>query len=149
MDERWFEDFAVGDEFVSPAKTITEAEIVDWAFRYDPQPFHMDKQAAGAHMYGGLIASGWLLGAVAFRLFMMTNPWGAASLGSPGCDALRWVKPVRPDDTIHVVVTVTEARPSRSKPDRGVVNMAWDVRNQDGDTVMTMQSVQLLRRRPA
>jgi acyl dehydratase len=109
----------------------------------------MDKVAAADHMYGGLIASGWLLGAVSFRLFMMTNPWAEASLGSPGVDELRWVKPVRPGDTIHVVVTVTDKRPSRSKPDRGVVNMAWAVRNQDGEAVMTMTSVQLLRRRPA
>lgn len=149
MREGWFEDFAVGDEIRSPGKTITEAEIVDWALTYDPQPFHMDKEAAAKHMYGGLIASGWMLGAISFRLFIMTNPFGEASLGSPGCDQLRWLQPVRPDDTIHVVVTVTETRPSRSKPDRGVVTMDWAVRNQNDETVMTMQSIQLLLRRPA
>ena len=148
MQGRWYEDFTVGDEIVSPGKTITESEIIDWAFRYDPQAFHMDKVAAADHMYGGLIASGWLLGSVAFRLFMMTNPFGEASLGSPGCDELRWLTPVRPDDTIHVVVRITDARLSRSKPDRGIVGMDWAVRNQHGETVMTMKSVQLVRRRP-
>lgn len=148
MQERWYEDFNVGDELISPGKTITEAEIIDWAFRYDPQAFHMDKEAAKAHMYGGLIASGWLLGSIAFRLFMMTNPFGEASLGSPGCDELRWLAPVRPEDTIHVVVRVTDTRLSRSKPDRGIVSMDWAVANQRGETVMTMKSVQLLRRRP-
>lgn len=149
MQDRWFEDFTVGDELVSPSKTITEAEIIDWAFKFDPQPFHMDKVAAEKHMYGGLIASGWLLSAITFRLFMMTNPWGEASLGSPGVDELRWHKPVRPNDTVHVVVRVTGSRSSRSKPDRGIVNMAWEVHNQHDETVMTMTSVQLLRRRPA
>lgn len=148
MREGWFEDFSVGDEIRSPGKTITESEIIDWALAYDPQPFHMDKEAAAKHMYGGLIASGWMLGALSFRLFVMTNPFGEASLGSPGIDALRWLAPVRPGDTIHVVVTVGDSRPSRSKPDRGIVTMDWAVRNQRDETVMTMQSIQLLLRRP-
>jgi len=148
MDGRWFEDFKVGDEIVSPGKTLTEAEIIDWAFHFDPQPFHMDKVAAEAHMYGGLIASGWMLGTYSFRLFIMTNPWAPeASLGSPGLEELRWVRPVRPGDTIHVVVTIADARVSRSKPDRGVVVLDWQVRDQNGETAMTMRSIQLLKRR--
>ena len=149
MHEGWFEDFKVGDEIRSPGKTITESEIIDWALKYDPQPFHMDKEAAAQHMYGGLIASGWLVGALAFRLFISNNPFGEASLGSPGCDALRWRLPVRPGDTIHVLITIAETRPSRSKPDRGIVTMDWSVRNQRDEIVMTMQSIQLLLRRPA
>ncbi len=74
MSGRWFEDFKVGDQIVSPGKTITEAEIIDWGFRFDPQPFHIDKEAAAEHMYGGLIASGWMLGTYSFRLFMLANP---------------------------------------------------------------------------
>lgn len=149
MREGWFEDFSVGDEIRSPGKTITESEIIDWALTYDPQPFHMDKEAAAKHMYGGIIASGWMLGALSFRLFVMTNPFGEASLGSPGLEQLRWLAPVRPGDTIHVVVTVSDSRPSRSKPDRGIVTMDWAVRNQHDETVMTMQSIQLLLRRPS
>ncbi|MDE0943597.1 MAG: MaoC family dehydratase [Alphaproteobacteria bacterium] len=149
MSDHWYEDFTVGDQIISPGKTLTEAEIIDWAFRFDPQPFHMDKVAAAEHMYGGLIASGWMLGTYAFRLFTMANPWAPdASLGSPGVENLRWIHPVRPDDTIHVEVTITDSRPSASKPDRGVVGMDWQVIDQNDVVAMTMRSIQLLRRRP-
>lgn len=149
MSERWFEDFHVGDAFRSPAKTFTESEIVDYAFTYDPQPFHIDKRAAEDSMYGGLIASGWQVMAVAFRLFMQTNPFGNASLGSPGVDELRWLRPVRPGDSIRTIVTCGETRPSRSKPDRGIAILEYNVVNQHEETVMTLKAVQLLRRRPA
>jgi acyl dehydratase len=149
MTDRWFEDFEVGLRLVSSGKTLSEAEMLDWAFHYDPQPFHMDTVAAGEHMYGGLIASGWQVCAVAFRLFTMTNPFGRSSLGSPGVDELRWQRPVRPGDTIHTEVTVTACRPSASKPDRGIVTMAWSVLNQHGEQVMSMTSVQFVLRRPA
>ena len=149
MSDRWYEDFKVGDKIVSPGKTLTEAEIIDWAFRFDPQPFHMDKVAAEDHMYGSIIASGWMLGTYCFRLFMMTNPWAPdASLGSPGMDELRWIRPVRPGDTIHAEVAIVDSRPSASKPDRGVVYMDWKLHDQHGETAMTMRSIQLLKRRP-
>ena len=149
MAGRWYEDFTVGEEIRSPGKTLTEAEIVEFGFRYDPQPFHIDKQAAGASIYGGLIASGWHIGSIAFRLLTMTDVLGEASLGSPGIDELRWLKPVRPNDTLTTVVRITEMRPSRSKPDRGIVVMAYRIVNQDEETVMTMQALQLIRRRDA
>lgn len=149
MAGRWYEDFTVGEEIRSPGKTLTEAEIVEFGFRYDPQPFHIDKQAADASIYGGLIASGWHIGSVAFRLLTMTDVLGEASLGSPGIDELRWLKPVRPNDTLTTVVRITEMRPSRSKPDRGIVVMAYRIVNQDEETVMTMQALQLIRRRDA
>lgn len=145
MNQRHYEDYTPGDKIISPGKTITEAEIIDYAFRYDPQPFHMDKEAATGHMYGGLIASGFLTCSVAFRLFMMTNPFGDASLGSPGIDQLRWLLPVRPGDTIRVVVEVTAMRRSRSKPDRGLIDLDWQVLNQAEQTVMSMQTVQIVR----
>lgn len=149
MAGRWYEDFTVGEEIRSPGKTLTEAEIVEFGFRYDPQPFHIDKQAAGASIYGGLIASGWHIGSVAFRLLTMTDVLGEASLGSPGIDELRWLKPVHPNDTLTTIVRITEMRPSRSKPDRGIVVMAYRIVNQDEETVMTMQAMQLIRRRDA
>lgn len=145
MNQRHYEDYAPGDKITSPGKTITEAEIIDYAFRYDPQPFHMDKEAASEHMYGGLIASGFLVCSVAFRLFTMTNPFGDSSLGSPGIEQMRWLLPVRPDDTIRVIVEVTAMRRSRSKPDRGLIDLDWQVLNQKDQTVMSMQSVQLVR----
>ena len=146
-DGKWYEDFEVGEEIRSPAKTFTEAEIVDYAFRYDPQPIHIDKPAAEAGLYGGLIASGWHVASASFRLFTMTGTMGRASLGSPGLDELRWLKPVRPGDTIHSVVTVAEKRPSRSRPDRGIVILDYRVINQHGETVMSTRGVQLVRRR--
>jgi len=149
MSGRWFEDFKVGDQIVSPGKTLTEAEIIDWGFRFDPQPFHMDKEAAAEHMYGGLIASGWMLGTYSFRLFMLANPWEtAASLGSPGMDEVRWVRPARPGDTLRVEVTITDTRPSSSKPDRGVVGLGWRLLDQNDDLIMSMKTIQLLRFRP-
>ena len=148
MSGRWFEDFKVGDKIISPGKTITEAEIIDWAFRFDPQPFHMDKNAAAEHMYGGLIASGWMLGTYSFRLFMLANPWEAtASLGSPGMDEVRWIKPARPGDTLRVEVTITDSRLSSSKVDRGIVSLGWQLLNQNDELLMSMKSIQLLRRR--
>ena len=148
MSGRWCEDFKVGDKIISPGKTITEAEIIDWAFRFDPQPFHMDKNAAAEHMYGGLIASGCMLGTYSFRLFMHANPWEtAASLGSPGIDEVRWIRPARPGDTLHVEVTITDSRPSSSKVDRGIVSLGWQLLNQNDELLMSMKSIQLLRRR--
>ena len=144
MNVRHYEDYTPGDKIISPGKTITEAEIIDYAFRYDPQPFHMDKEAAAGHMYGGLIASGFLVCSVAFRLFIMTNPFGDSSLGSPGIDQMRWLVPVRPDDTIRVEVDFTATRRSRSKPDRGLIDLDWRVLNQSDQVVMTMQTVQLV-----
>lgn len=148
MAEQWYEDYEIGEAFISAGKTLTEAEIIDFAFRYDPQPFHIDTAAAERHMYGGLIASGWHVMSVAFRLFVDTRPWGTAGLGSPGCDELRWVKPVRPGDTIRTEVIITDKRPSESKPDRGLLMLDWAILNQDDDIVMTLKSVQLTALRP-
>ena len=148
MSEVWFESFMVGQEFRTPGKTISEGEVLDFAFRYDPQPIHIDKTAAEKGLYGGLIASGWQTTAVGFRLFMSLNPFGEASMGSPGVDELRWLRPVRPGDTIRMVARVVEVKPSRSKPDRGIVNIAYSILNQNDEEVMTLKAAQLLRRKP-
>ena len=149
MSEIWFESFTVGQEFRTPGKTISEAEVLDFAFQYDPQPIHMDKTAAEKGLYGGLIASGWQTTAVGFRLFMALNPFGNASMGSPGVDELRWLKPVRPGDTIRMTAKVFEVKASRSKPDRGIVNLTYTILNQDDEAVMTLKAAQLMRRRPS
>ena len=149
MDDGWFEDFEVGRVFRSPGKTLTEAEIVGWAFQYDPQPFHMDREAAERSIYGGLIASGWQTGSLAFRLFMETKPFApGASLGSPGLDRLEWLRPVRPGDTLRVVVRVADRRESKSKPDRGIVHLDFEMLNQRGEAVLAMRSTGFVRRRP-
>jgi acyl dehydratase len=149
MRGRFFEDFAVGEQFSTGSVTVTPAMITDFAQTYDPQPFHIDAEAARDSIYGGLIASGFHTLALGFRLIWDTGRLEGTSLGSPGLDELRWLKPVRPGDTLHVEYEVTEVRPSRSKPDRGIVRFTYRYINQAGDAVLSMSAMQLLRRRPA
>jgi acyl dehydratase len=144
----YLDDFNVGDEFASPGITITDAQIIEFALKFDPQPFHVDVTAATAGPFGGLIASGFHTAALSFRLFWQTGVLGDASLGSPGFDELRWLKPVRPGDTLRVVAKVLEVRRSSSKPDRGVVKMGYTTSNQHGDAVMTLVAIQLVKARP-
>lgn len=149
MPARFFEDFAVGDEITTATCRVTRDDVLEYARRWDPQPFHVDEAAARASMYGGLIASGLMTVALTFRLFLETGVMDGSSLGSPGLDEIRWLRPVRPDDTLHVVVKVLAARASSSKPDRGVLTVLYTTLNQRRETVMTMTGRQLLRRRPA
>lgn len=148
MDALYFEDFTVGRRFESPGLALTEAEILDFARRYDPQPFHLDAVAARQSPYGGLIASGLHTLTLTFKLFLDTGALTASSLGSPGLDEIRWRLPVRPGDTLQVVVEVVAARPSASKPDRGIATLRYEMRNQHGEVVLTMRGHQILRRRP-
>jgi len=149
MAERYFDDFKVGDKFTTATKTVTEEMIVEFAKVYDPQLFHIDPAAAQQTHFGGLIASGFQTLALGFRLIWDTGVFAACSMGSPGFDELRWLKPVRPGDTLRVEMEVTESRPSRSKPDRGIMRAAYRYVNQNGDAVLTFNSMHLLRRRPA
>jgi len=148
-DALYLEDFTPGREFRTDGATITEAQILDFALAFDPQPFHLDVEAAKQSIFGGLIASGFHTMALTFRLFAQTRALAASSLGSPGVDELRWLRPVRPGDTLRAVVRVAEQRPSTSKPDRGIVRLQWTTLNQAGESVLTMTSMQLVRRRPA
>jgi len=148
MSVRYFDDFAVGDRFVSDGKTLSEAEILDFGFRYDPQPIHMDTVAAEASQYGGLIASGFQTLVIGFRLMWQTNLFNACSMGSPGMDEVRWLKPVRPGDTLKTTCEVLETRPSASKPDRGIARIKYTISNQADEAVMTMIAIQILARRP-
>ena len=149
MRELYFDDFEVGQTFVTKGATLTEAQILDFAFQYDPQPFHLDRRAAEDGPYGGLIASGFQTLLVAFRLFYQEKVINACSLGSPGMESLRWLRPVRPGDTLKVKAEVLEKRPSGSKPDRGTLKMGYAVIAQDEETVMTFEIVHIFRRRPA
>jgi acyl dehydratase len=146
-DDLYFEDFAPGRRFHTEEVTVTEGQIIDFALAFDPQPFHVDAEAARSTIYGGLIASGFQTMALTFRLFVQTRALAACSLGSPGVDELRWLRPVRPGDTLRATVQVVEQRPSGSKPDRGIVRLAWTTLNQRDEPVLTMTSMQLVRRR--
>lgn len=146
-DARYFDDFQVGESFETAGATLGEAAILDFALKYDPQPFHLDKVAAEAGPYDGLIASGFQTLALAFRLFHGEKIINACSMGSPGMDELRWLKPVRPDDTIHVRAKVREMRPSASKPDRGILLMDYEVLNQEEEAVLSFIGIHILARR--
>jgi len=149
MKQGYFEDFSVGESFRTAGVTLTEAGIIDYAMRYDPQPIHIDRIAAADSIYGGIIASGWHVGGVAFRMFIQTGIIAGGSMGSPGVDEVRWHAPVRPGDTVHMVATVLETRPSASRDDRGYVTMQYQVYNQRDENVMSWKGVQIIGRRGA
>jgi len=149
IDRRYFEDYTVGSAYEYGTIAVDETEAIAFARAFDPQPIHVDPVAAAYGPFGGLIASGWHTAALMMRLFVDNYLSSVASLASPGIDELRWLKPVRPGDTLRIRVTVTEAKRSRSKPDRGIVRTLIEVLNQRGEIVASMQAMNLLRRRPA
>ncbi|HJV76571.1 MAG TPA: MaoC family dehydratase [Noviherbaspirillum sp.] len=147
--EKWyFEDFEVGKVINVGSRTVTEEEIIDFAKQFDPQPFHVDKAIAAKSMYGGIIASGWHTCGMIMRLMVDGFLNNSASLGSPGVDEIRWIKPVRGGDTLKVTTTALEMRPSGSKPDRGVVVTQWQATNQHGELVATIKGMGMFQRRP-
>jgi acyl dehydratase len=147
VQELYFDDFEPGQVFNSKGVTLSEPQILDFALLYDPQPFHLDSGAAAEGPFGGLIASGFQTLALTFRIFYQANVINACSMGSPGLDELRWVRPVRPGDTLKVRATVREQRPSRSKPDRGTVLMDYETTNQHGEIVMTFTAIHIFARK--
>ena len=149
IQELWFEDFTPGQVIETAGVTLTEGMIIEFALVYDPQPVHLDRTAAEDSIFGGLIASGFQTLALSFRLLTQTGVMARAGLGGPGMDEVRWLRPVRPGDTLRARVTVTEAKPSRSKPDRGAVLMDLASTNQAGETVLTAKLVTFMRKRPA
>lgn len=147
MAERYFDDFAVGEKFTTRGVSLTESMIIGFALTYDPQPFHIDVEAARESNYGGLIASGFHTLALGFRMVLETGIFRAASMGSPGIDELRWLRPVHPGDTLHTEFEVIEKTPSRSKPDRGIARVAYRIKNQKAEDVLTFLSMHLLKRK--
>lgn len=143
----YLDDFAVGDRFASKGMTLTEADIIGFARVWDPQPFHIDVEAARAGSFGGLIASGFQTLAATFRMLYQAGFLRDANLGGPGMDELRWLKPVRAGDTLYSRATVAEVTPSRSKPDRGILKLAVETLNQHGDVVMTVTFIIMVQRR--
>jgi len=146
---RYLEDFHPGEKIQLGNYAVTREEILEFARRYDPQPFHVDEEAAKRSIYGGLIASGWHTIAMFMRLFVDGLVSDSSSMGSPGIDEIRFLKPVRPGDTLSARVVIRDVVPSRSKPDRGHVRASYEVVNQAGETVMTMIGLGIYGRRPA
>ncbi|HVC51159.1 MAG TPA: MaoC family dehydratase [Stellaceae bacterium] len=144
----YFEDYPVGAVFEGGRVEISEADILDFARRWDPQAMHVDKAAATAGQFGGLIASGWHTGAIMMRLLTEVFISPACNLASPGLDELRWIRPVRPGDILRLKVTVLEARHSRSKPDQGIIISLVEVLNQRSEPVMSLKPISLMRCRP-
>jgi acyl dehydratase len=135
-----FEDMEVGSEIDCGEHTFTREEIVEFAGQFDPQPFHIDDAAAAASPFGGLIASGWHTCSVMMGLLVRNAFKDSTSMGSPGIDEIRWLKPVRVGDTIRMRNKVLGKRVSQSKPDRGLVETQWEGINQHGETVITVRS---------
>ena len=146
---RYWDDYEIGQKFDLGSTSFTDDEIVDFARQYDPQSFHVDAAAAGQSMFGGLIASGWHVTAKLMRLFVDNYVDQRTALGSPGVDEVRWLKPVRPGDTLTVWVECAGKVPSKSRPEMGVVHEHWHATNQKGELVMTLKGVNMVRRRPA
>ena len=137
----FFDNLSVGDTFESLSKTITEAEIIDYAWRYDPQPFHVSKPEANKSIFGGLIASGFMTAAITFRLIQQSNGFQTTSSGGHGINKLRWLEPVRPNDTINATMNVLSLKLSASNPKLGNVLCKFDTFNQSKTIVMTMENI--------
>jgi acyl dehydratase len=145
IDDRYFEDYQQGAVCEYGYITVTEAEILDFARAFDPQPIHVDPEFAAQGPFRGLIASGWHTGAIMMRLFADHYLSRVASLASPGIDELRWPAPLRPGDSVKLRVTTVETRRSRSKPDRGLVRSHAELITQNDETVLALTAMNLLR----
>lgn len=148
VEDRYFEDYETGSVYEYGYYEVDEAEVIDFAKRFDPQTFHTDPEAAARTQFGGLIASGWHVGAIFMRLFGDHYLTKAASLASPGVDEMRWSSPVRPGDRLKLRTTTLEARLSRSKPDRGLVRTKAELINQDDAVPTTLIAVNFIACRP-
>jgi len=144
----WFDDLKVGMRFKSEATTVSKDDILRFAAEFDPQPFHLDEVAAEKTIFNGLAASGWHTAAVAMRLAVMARPFGPHPLLGAGVDELRWMKPVRPGDTLHLEGEIVELTPSRTKP-QGIVRVKWTAYNQNGEAVYTFKPIAIVPARPA
>ena len=143
----WFDDLKLGMRFVSGEVTVSKEDILRFASEFDPQPFHLDEEAAKDTILGGLAASGWHTAAIAMKLAITCRPFGPHPLFGAGVDELRWMKPVRPGDRLHLEGEVVDLVPSKSKP-QGVVRVKWTVYNQSGEAVYTFNPIAIVPRRP-
>lgn len=150
MYKVYFEDISVGDVSTFGAYLVSKDEIIDFAEKYDPQPFHLDEEVAKASLFGGLCASGWHTCAMLMRMLVDNmQAVGMASLGSPGIDGIEWKRPVMAGDTLSVRATVDAKRDSKSRPNVGFLKGTYDITNQKGETVMIMRSNYMVGKRNA
>ena len=148
-DLLYFDDFPVGLKVEIDGPLIEEQAMLEFARRYDPQAFHVNRELARASPYGGLIASGFMTASLTMRMICDAYLARSAGIGSPGLSELSWLRPVRAGDRLHLTMTVIDTRSSNSKPDRGFVTHRWQVFNQSGDEVMVMVGKGMFLRRPA
>jgi acyl dehydratase len=149
MGMQYLEDIKVGDKSSYGNYKVTREEVLDFASKYDPQPFHLDDEAAAKTHFGRISASGWHTAAMTMAMLVENlKKHRQAGLGSPGLDELRWLKPVYPGDTLRVESEITEVRPSRSRPEMGSIHSTITVFNQDDVPVMRMKSIGLVATRP-
>jgi acyl dehydratase len=149
MSKQWyFEDFHEGQVIELGERRVSEDEIIAFARQFDPQPFHVDREAAAQSIYGGVIASGWHTCSMMMRIVCDGLMCTASSMGSPGLDSVRWLQPVRAGDTLSVRYVTTKVKASSSKPDRGVVWSKWVATNQHGEDVCTIEGMGMFGRRP-
>jgi len=146
MNTKFLDDLEPGDTFVTGGITLSESEIISFALTYDPQPFHLNAVVAAESIYGGLIASGFQVVALTFRLFIQQGMLAESSMGSPGIDELRWFAPVRPGDTLQAEIEVLTVTPSKSKADRGIARLKYSTFNQRRERVSSFIVNHLLRR---
>jgi acyl dehydratase len=145
---RYVEDFPQGHRYTTGSYTLTEAEIVEFAKKYDPQYFHLDADAARNSHFGGLVSAGVQTIALCWKLAHETGLFDDVVLAGIGFDHVRWLKPVRVDDVVHVELFLVEMKPSTSRPDRAFARFQYEMKNQRGEVVLTLQMLQIVRRRP-
>ncbi len=148
MIQRWFDDFRVGDRFDGPSHTVSQAEIIAFASQWDPQPFHIDVEAAPASLFGQLVASGWHTASLTMRLMVQSGVFSGSGMIGVAVDDLRWPAPTLPGDTLQVHAEILEARVSSSKPDRGILKVKVTTTNQRGEVAQSFVATQIARRRP-
>ena len=148
MDDLYFEDFYVGQQFESAAVTVLEEDIVAFGKKYADLPYHTDPEAAKNSMWGSLVAPGYLTASLTFGLFVDIGVLRACGLGSPGIDKLRWLKPVLAGDTLHMTAEVMEISPARNDKGHDAIRLSYQTFNQDDQMVLTLTSLHFAKRRP-
>jgi acyl dehydratase len=149
MRDYYFEDLNPGDKFTSPSFTLTAQDLIEFAQKYDPQPFHLDREAAEATHFGALVAPGFQTAALSWALAIKTGVFRKSALAGLSVEGLQWLKPVRAGDTLTCHFEVLETRASSSRPGTGITVSRFDIVNQNGELAFTMRMTQLLKCREA
>ena len=146
MNERYFDDLKVGDRFKSEPLNVTEKQLIEFAHKFDPQMFHLSRKKAERTIFKGLVASGWYTASMTMRLFVQTLNFAEGAIGL-GVDELRWPHAVRPGDVLMVETEILDSRPSRSRPDFGIIRLRNVTTNQRGEIVQTMLASAMVPKR--